>query len=71
MVLLRGFGCYPELVSMDEAYGLKALGIAGYPMYRGVAGAVGMDVEEVGWGPCVRVRLARKPLRGLRLFYVT
>ena len=49
MVLLRGFGRYPELVSMDEAYGLKALGIAGYPMYRGVAGAVGMDVEEVGW----------------------
>ena len=49
MVLLRGFGRYPELVSMDEAYGLKALGIAGYPMYRGVAGAVGMDVEAVGW----------------------
>ena len=49
MVLLRGFGRYPELVSMDEAYGLKALGIAGYPMYRGVAGAIGMDVEEVGW----------------------
>ncbi len=49
MVLLRGFGRYPELVSMDEAYGLKALGIAGYPMYRGVAGAVGMDVEVVGW----------------------
>ena len=49
MVLLRGFGRYPELMSMDEAYGLKALGIAGYPMYRGVAGAVGMEVEEVGW----------------------
>ena len=49
MVLLRGFGRYPELVPMDEAYGLKALGIAGYPMYRGVAGAVGMDVEVVGW----------------------
>ena len=49
MVLLRGFGRYPELVSMDEAYGLKALGIAGYPMYRGVAGAVGMDVEGVAW----------------------
>ena len=49
MVLIRGFGRYPELVQMHEAYGLKALGIAGYPMYRGVAGAVGMDVVEVGW----------------------
>ena len=49
MVLMRGFGCYPELAQMDEVYGLKALGIAGYPMYRGVAGAVGMDVVEVGW----------------------
>ena len=49
MVLMRGFGRYPELAQMDEVYGLKALGIAGYPMYRGVAGAVGMDVVEVGW----------------------
>ena len=49
MVLMRGFGRYPELVQMDEVYGLKAMGIAGYPMYRGVAGAVGMDVEEVDW----------------------
>ncbi len=49
MVLMRGFGRYPELEQMDEVYGLKALGIAGYPMYRGVAGAVGMDVVEVGW----------------------
>ncbi len=49
MVLMRGFGRYPELAQMDEVYGLKSLGIAGYPMYRGVAGAVGMDVVEVGW----------------------
>jgi 2,3-bisphosphoglycerate-independent phosphoglycerate mutase len=49
MVLIRGFGRYPELAQMDEVYGLKALGIAGYPMYRGVAGAVGMDVLQVGW----------------------
>jgi 2,3-bisphosphoglycerate-independent phosphoglycerate mutase len=47
--LIRGFGRYPELAKMDEVYGLKALGIAGYPMYRGVAGAVGMDVLQVGW----------------------
>ncbi len=49
MVLMRGFGRYPELAQFDEVYGLRALGIAGYPMYRGVAGAVGMDTVEVGW----------------------
>ena len=49
MVLIRGFGRYPELPQMAEVYGLRALGIAGYPMYRGVAGAVGMDTVECGW----------------------
>jgi 2,3-bisphosphoglycerate-independent phosphoglycerate mutase len=49
MVLMRGFGRYPQLAPFDEVYGLRALGIAGYPMYRGVAGAVGMDTVEVNW----------------------
>ena len=49
MVLIRGFGRYPELPQMNDVYGLKALGIAGYPMYRGVAGAVGMDTVATGW----------------------
>ncbi|MAN24936.1 MAG: phosphoglycerate mutase [Gemmatimonadetes bacterium] len=49
MILMRGFGKYPELDSFQEVYGLKSLGIAGYPMYRGVAGAVGMDTVLVDW----------------------
>ena len=43
MVLIRGFGGYPVLPQMADVYGLAALGIAGYPMYRGVAAAVGME----------------------------
>ena len=43
MVLLRGFGGYPELPQFLDVYGLKALAVAAYPMYRGVAAAVGMD----------------------------
>ena len=70
MVLLRGFGRYPELVSMDEAYGLKALGIAGYPMYRGVAGAVGMDVEEVGWALESEFALLESRYADYDFFYV-
>ena len=70
MVLLRGFGRYPELVSMDEVYGLKALGIAGYPMYRGVAGAVGMDVEEVGWDLASEFALLESRYADYDFFYV-
>jgi 2,3-bisphosphoglycerate-independent phosphoglycerate mutase len=46
MVLIRGFGGYPALPRMEDVYGLKALAIAGYPMYRGVARAVGMQIVE-------------------------
>ncbi|MBI2501863.1 MAG: 2,3-bisphosphoglycerate-independent phosphoglycerate mutase [Candidatus Latescibacteria bacterium] len=49
MVLIRGFGRYPVLPQMGEIYGLKALAVAGYPMYRGVASAVGMDTVETDW----------------------
>jgi 2,3-bisphosphoglycerate-independent phosphoglycerate mutase len=48
MVLLRGFSDYPRLPTMQEVYGLKCAAIATYPMYKGVARVVGMDVVESG-----------------------
>lgn len=46
-VLARGFAAYEGYPTFQERYGLKALAVAQYPMYRGVARLVGMDVREV------------------------
>jgi 2,3-bisphosphoglycerate-independent phosphoglycerate mutase len=41
---LRGFSGKPNLPSYEEVYGLRAAAIAVYPMYRGLARLVGMDI---------------------------
>jgi 2,3-bisphosphoglycerate-independent phosphoglycerate mutase len=41
---LRGFSGKPRLPSYEEVYGLKAAAIAVYPMYKGLARLVGMDI---------------------------
>jgi 2,3-bisphosphoglycerate-independent phosphoglycerate mutase len=46
MILLRGFAKKPDWPSFEESFGLRALAIAAYPMYRGVAKLVGMHVAE-------------------------
>lgn len=43
-ILLRGFDSHRELPSVGDRYGLRAGAVAIYPMYRGIARLVGMDV---------------------------
>ncbi len=44
MMLLRGYSRYRRYPSMWQRFGLNALAIAGYPMYRGIARLLGMVV---------------------------
>jgi 2,3-bisphosphoglycerate-independent phosphoglycerate mutase len=47
-VTLRGFAMYPKIEKFADLYGLKAAAIAVYPMYKGLARLVGMDILEPG-----------------------
>jgi 2,3-bisphosphoglycerate-independent phosphoglycerate mutase len=46
--LLRGAAKYPNIPSMQDLFKLKAAAIATYPMYKGLAQLVGMDILETG-----------------------
>jgi 2,3-bisphosphoglycerate-independent phosphoglycerate mutase len=47
-VLLRGFSKFPTLPTMPELYKLKPAACANYPMYKGLARLLGMDILDVG-----------------------
>lgn len=51
MALLRGFAMLPDWPRFPEVFRMRALAIAAYPMYRGVARLVGMDAVSVDDDP--------------------
>ncbi len=46
-IMLRGIARVPAIPSFHDKFGLKALAIAVYPMYRGLARLIGMDTPVV------------------------
>lgn len=46
-VLFRGYSDVPHFPSFEDTYKLRAACIASYPMYKGLASLVGMDVLDV------------------------
>lgn len=44
MILLRGYSRYRKYPSLKDRFKLNALAIASYPMYRGIARLLGMDI---------------------------
>lgn len=48
LLTLRGIARRPPIPSFEEVYGTRPAAIAVYPMYRGLARLVGMDVLDAG-----------------------
>jgi 2,3-bisphosphoglycerate-independent phosphoglycerate mutase len=47
-VTLRGFARYPHIPTLQEITGMRCAALAVYPMYKGLARLVGMDVLDAG-----------------------
>jgi 2,3-bisphosphoglycerate-independent phosphoglycerate mutase len=69
-VLLRGFSKFPHLPPMQELFRLRPAAIANYPMYKGLAKLLGMDVMPVGPQPADLFDALERNFRSHDFFYV-
>lgn len=67
---LRGFSQLPHLPSMRQLYHLRCGAFAGYPLYRGVAAACGMEVVPVGKRPAEAVTTVRASWERFDFFFL-
>ena len=70
MVLLRGFSRRPDIPSISEIYKLKPAAIATYPMYRGLARLVGMQVLPGGESITEQLNSLRRYYADYDFFFV-
>lgn len=68
--LMRGFSQLPHMPTFEEAYGLRALAIATYPMYRGVAKLVGMNAVDVHGDIREEIDLLKKHYNEYDFFFI-
>ena len=66
-VLMRGISARPYLPGYAERFRLRAVAIAAYPMYRGVAQLAGMSVVTPGESPADSFAAARERWGAVRL----
>ncbi len=70
MLTLRGIAKHPPMPSVAEACKFRAAAIAAYPMYRGLARLVGMDVLKTGATFDDEVRTLREHWDGYDFFFI-
>jgi len=69
-VLLRGFAKYPGLPTMKEIFKLTPAAIATYPMYKGLAKLVGMEILETGESIEEEFKTLKKNFEKYDFFYL-
>ncbi len=69
-ILLRGFSKIPDIPTMSQRFKLRPAAIATYPMYKGLARLVGMEILETGETYKDEVETLRKHLDRHDFFYV-
>jgi 2,3-bisphosphoglycerate-independent phosphoglycerate mutase len=69
-ILLRGFARNPNLQPLAERYGLIPAAIATYPMYRGLAALVGMDILKAGETIVDEVNILKESFINYNFFFV-
>jgi 2,3-bisphosphoglycerate-independent phosphoglycerate mutase len=70
MVTLRGFARYPKIDTLQDITGLKAAALAVYPMYKGLARLVGMDVVDAGSTLADQVETLRRLWKQYDFFFL-
>jgi 2,3-bisphosphoglycerate-independent phosphoglycerate mutase len=67
---LRGFARYPKIATMKDVYGLRCAAIAVYPMYKGLARLVGMDILDAGASLDDQINTLRKVWNDYDFFFL-
>lgn len=69
-ILLRGFDTLEETPGFGERYGLNAAAIAVYPMYRGIASLLGMEILRRPEGVDDQIALLRESYADHDYFFI-
>ena len=69
-VLLRGIGSPPSLTPFGQKYGLRGAAIASYPMYRGVARLLGLDLLPTTSSPEDMCRTLKEYFNEYEFFFL-
>jgi len=69
-ILLRGFSKIPHIPTMSDRFKLRPAAIATYPMYRGLARLVGMEILETGETLREEAEVMKKYFDRYDFFYV-
>lgn len=70
MILLRGFSKRPQFPSMPEIYKIKTAAISTFPLYRGLAELIGIDVIDTGDTMDEEVSILEKHYKDYNVFFL-